>query len=104
MPIKSEVQKLRLPENLDRRRKISQQDMETIANDKTSSNHALARHYNVSRRLIQVIRNPSLAATFKDRLKKAAYWRGITKEQHRVAQGSTRKHRKANEHKLTLPC
>jgi len=101
MPIKSEVMKLKLPPGLDRRRKLTQEDRESIRLS-TDSTRSIARLYQVSRRTVQFIKDPGAKARNIEALKARGGWRNYyTPEKHRDAMARTRAHRDANLASLT---
>ena len=74
MPYKSE--KLKLPPNKDRRRKLTDEQKEEIRRIYATGNcgtRPLAKQFGVSRTLIQVIVNPAIAERHKQRMKE--HWR-----------------------------
>lgn len=74
MPYKSE--KLKLPPNKDRRRKLTDEQKEEIRKiyaTGTCGTRPLAKQFGVSRSLIQVIVNPAIAEKKRQRMKE--HWR-----------------------------
>ena len=74
MPYKSE--KLKLPPNKDRRRKLTDEQKEEIRKiyaTGTCGTRPLAKQFGVSRTLIQTIVNPAIAERHKQRMKE--HWR-----------------------------
>lgn len=92
MPYKSE--KIRLPEDKDRRRKLTEEQKEEIRQIYASGicgQRPLAKKYGVSRSCIQVIVNPEIAAYRKQRVKE--HWRDYRPSKEAWAE-TIREHRR----------
>ena len=72
MPYKSE--KIKLQPHQDRRRKLSDEDRETIRNIKGASKRELAKMFGVSRRTIQFILDPQKRLDNVERRKERGGW------------------------------
>ena len=85
MPYKSE--KIKLQGMQDRRKKLTDEQKEeirTIYSSGTCGTRPLAKQYNVSRSLIQVIVNPSIAEGKKQRIKE--HWKDYRPEKEEWAE------------------
>lgn len=99
----SQTDSLRLPQHLDKRRKLSPEDREVIRHS-GESQRALATRYGVSRRLVQFIRNPEKLAANRDALQARGGWRLYhDKEQHTKAVRDLRRRKKRHAAELLPP-
>lgn len=98
MPYKSE--KIKLPENLDRRRKLNDAQKAEIKEraKRGESQRMLAKEYGVSRRLIGMIVSPEQKAAVERRIKE--HWRDYRPSKSEWA-STVREHRRY-KHKLFL--
>lgn len=100
MPIKSEVYKLLIPKEFDRRIKLTDEDKINIISlhSKGMSQRALARYFNVSRRLISFILFPDrLIINKQQRLDSGGSKQYYNKEKQKIYSQKTRKYRKQLE-------
>lgn len=94
MPYKSD--KIKLPEKLDRRVKLTTEEKEEIKKQYNTGEYSymqLALEHNVSKSLIAIIVNPDRAAAVKKRIKE--HWKdyAYNKERHCEAIKNTRKYK-----------
>lgn len=85
MPYKYATDKKHLPRDKDRRIKLTDEQREDIrANPHGMSKRGLARHFNISRRLIDFIQNPEKVEANKQLRKERGGWKQYyNKEEHR---------------------
>lgn len=93
MPYK--IEKVKLPRELDRRVKLTDQERDEIKeNIDWLSQRKLAQKYKVSRRLISFIQDPSKLERVRDQYKERRKdWRYYNKEKHREYIKGTRKYK-----------
>jgi len=99
MPYKIDTMHIKLPRQLDRRVKLSEEDKEEIKNlfNSWESIKFIATEYNVSRRTIQFIIYPERLIKCKAQYKERRLdWRYYDKEYHRKAMKHTRDYRYKN--------
>jgi len=99
MPYKIDTQHIKLPKELDRRRKLTDDDRAEIFHywSEWQSIRQLARDYNVSRRTIEFEIYPERLAKCKEQYKERRLdGRYYDKDEHREAMQKTRLHRKEN--------
>lgn len=98
--------KKRLPEELDRRRKIPRSErprIKSMYESKLYSMRELANLYGVSKRLIQFIVYPERDKELKARVKAEKRWlKYYDKDKHKLAIRRLRAHKKLNRVKLIL--
>ena len=100
MPIKSEVNKLLIPKEFDRRIKLTDEDRVNIVSfySRGMSQRALARYFNVSRRLISFVLFPDrLLINKQQRLESGGSKQYYKKEKQKLYSQKTRKYRKQLE-------
>lgn len=100
MPIKSEVDKLLIPKEFDRRIKLTDEDKANIVSfhSRGMSQRALARYYNVSRRFISFILFPErLLINKQQRLESGGSKQYYDKEKQKLYSQKTREYRKQLE-------
>lgn len=90
MPYKSD--KIKLPETLDRRVKITAKEKEEIKQEYSTGNYSyldLAKKHSVSKSLVAIVVNPERAAAVKKRIKE--HWKDYSnKDRHKQAIKKTR--------------
>ena len=100
MPIKSEINHLLIPKEFDRRIKLTDEDKANIISfhSKGISQRALARYFNVSRRLISFVLFPDrLVINKQKRLESGGSKQYYNKEKQRLYSQKTREYRKQLE-------
>lgn len=100
MPIKSEVDKLLIPKEFDRRIKLTDENRANIVSFyfRGMSQRALARYFNVSRRLISFVLFPDrLIINKQQRLESGGSKQYYNKEKQKLYSQKTRKYRKQLE-------
>lgn len=100
LAIKSEVDKLLIPKEFDRRIKLTDEDKANIISfhSRGMSQRALARYFNVSRRLISFILFPDrLIINKQQRLESGGSKQYYNKEKQKIYSQKTRKYRKQLE-------
>ena len=95
MPYKHETQHLRLSQEQDRRRKLTEEQKEEIRQLYAAGKgswKALADRYHVSKSTIGIIVNPNRAAKVQDRIRE--HWRDYAdQEKHTTAIRNTRRYK-----------
>lgn len=100
MPIKSEVDKLLIPKELNRSIKLTEEDKVNIISNhyKGMSQRALARYFNVSRRLISFVLFPErLLINKQQRLESGGSKQYYNKDKQKFYSQKTREYRKQLE-------
>ena len=101
MPIRSEIEHLKIPHALDRRVRLTPEQRQEIREAKGASLSTLATQYGVSKRLIQFIRDPEKhARNIEARQARGGSAQYYDRDTQRSAVAATRAYRKSIESEL----